>query len=346
MGNPLIEPVRPLPPTLVAELVTSPSLERLLNRFLDEAPRRLASFAAGVYVHDHATGRPAAAEVRGLGNYYVRSYERHGRDRDPVVQIALRDRRVCDSDSLMPREEWLKLPVVHDVFAPHAMARVLCAPVVVGAEVVGTLNLARRDGDPEFTEEDRDAARAAATVLGIAVSSVRERAAAERERVQLAEALDRCDTPVILTDLGLARRHLNAPAAALFSRLGDARPEVERLLDCDDDEMSVVSWTTGGEQGSGLHLTITSQRLPSQPDVIVSVIATRDESSRAIAPARLALLTPREVEIAMRALTGRRDGEIAADLVISRHTVKHHLKSIYTKLGVHTRAELLDRLLF
>ncbi|GII66915.1 hypothetical protein Skr01_70000 [Sphaerisporangium krabiense] len=343
MGNPLIEPV--LPPTLVAELVTSPSLERLLNRFLDEAPRRLASFAAGVYVHDHATGRPAAAEVRGLGNYYVRSYERHGRDRDPVVQSALRDRRVCDSDSLMPREEWLKLPVVHDVFAPHAMARVLCAPFVVGAEVAGTLNLARRDGEAEFTEADRDAARAAATVLGIAVSAVRERASAERERVQLTEALDRCSTPVVLTDLGLARRHLNAPAVALFDRLGDARPEVERLLDCDDDERAVASWAGGGE-GGGLHLTITSQRLPSQPDVIVSVIATRDASSRAIAPARLALLTPREVEIATRALTGRRDGEIAADLVISLHTVKHHLKSIYAKLGVHTRAELLDRLLF
>ncbi|MEV7013195.1 LuxR C-terminal-related transcriptional regulator [Streptosporangium sp. NPDC051022] len=344
MGNPLIDPVRSLPPTIVAELVTSPSVERLLNRFLDEAPSRLASFAAGVYVHDHATGRPAAAEVRGLGNYYVRSYERHGRDRDPVVQNALRERRVCDSDSLMPREEWLRLPVVNDVFAPHAMARVLCAPFVVGDEVAGTLNLARRDGQPEFTEEDRVAAHMAATVLGIAVSAVRERGSVERERTQLAEALDRCGTPVVLTDLGLARRHLNAPAAALFDRLGEARPEVERLLDC-DDEGAVASWSSDGGQGAGLRLTITSQRLPSQPDVIMSVIAARNEASRAISPTRLALLTPREIEIATRALTGRRDGEIAADLFISQHTVKHHLKSIYAKLGVHTRAELLDRLL-
>ncbi|GII96910.1 LuxR C-terminal-related transcriptional regulator [Sinosporangium siamense] len=341
MGNPLIDPVRSLPPTLVAELVTSSSVERLLNRFLDEAPSRLESFAAGVYVHDHTTGRPAAAEVRGLGNYYMRSYERYGRDRDPVVQHALRDRRVCDSDSLMSREEWLKLPVVHDLFAPHAMARVLCAPIVVGAEVVGTLNLARRDGQPEFTEEDRAAAHMAATVLGIAVPAVRERAAVERERSRLAEALDRCGTPVVLTDLGQARRHLNAPAAALFDRLGEARREVERLLDC--DEGGVVATWTGA---AGAQLTVTSQRLPSQTDVIVSVIVVRDDAARTIAPARLALLTPREIEIATRALTGRRDGEIAAELFISQHTVKHHFKSIYAKLGVHTRAELLDRLLF
>lgn len=347
MGSPATDPVRSLPPELVAELVAAPSVERLLDRFLDfldETPGRFGSFAAGVYVHDNVTGRPAAARVRGLGDYYVRSYERHGRDRDPVVQRALSERRVCDSDSLMPREEWLKLPIVHDVFAPHAMARVLCAPLVVGAEIAGTLNLARRDGQPEFTEADRDAAHVAAMVLGIAVSAVRERSSIERERRQLAEALDRCGAPVVLTDLGLARRHLNAPALALFDRLGEARPEVERLLDCDGDR-TVVSWNADGARETGPHLTVTSQRLPGQPDVIVSVIAVRDGAARVLAPSLLASLTPREAEIATRALTGRRDGEIAAELFISPHTVKHHLKSIYAKLGVHTRAELLDHLL-
>ncbi|MFE2043380.1 LuxR C-terminal-related transcriptional regulator [Streptomyces sp. NPDC059477] len=345
MSRALPEPVRQLSPVFVAELVTSPSLQRLLERFLDEAPGRLGSFAAGVYLHDHATGRPIAAEIRGLGNYYQRSYERFGRDHDPIVQNALRDRKVYDSDSLMPREEWLKLPVVHEVFAPHAMARVLCAPLVVGDEVAGTLNLARRDEQPEFTEADRDAAQVAATVLGIAVSAVRRSAATERERTQLTAALDRCGTPVVLTDLGLAQRHFNAPALALFDRLGAARPEVERLLDC-DDESAVASWSAADGQGTELHLTVTSQRLPGQPDVIVSVIARRGTSSRTISPTQRALLTPREIEIATHVLAGRRDDEIAATLVISRHTVKDHVKSIYTKLAVHTRAELLDRLLF
>ncbi|MFF0451354.1 LuxR C-terminal-related transcriptional regulator [Streptomyces sp. NPDC004609] len=345
MEKAFTEPVRSLPPVLVAELVTSPSVEQLLDRFLDEAPSRLGSFAAGVYLHDHTTGRPIASEVRGLGNYYVRSYERFGRDQDPIVQNALRDRKVYDSDSLMPREEWLKLPVVHEVFAPHAMARVLCAPLVVGDEVTGTLNLARRDEQPQFTEADRDAARVAAAVLGIAVSAIRDSASVERERTSLTEALDRCGTPVVLTDLALARRRLNAPALALLDRLGDARPEFERLLDCDDG-VAVGSWSPGDGPGAGLHLTVTSQRLPSQPDVIVSVIAERGGSSHTVSPAQLALLTPREVEIATRALAGHRDSEIAADLVISPHTVKHHFKSIYTKLGVHTRAELLGRLLY
>ncbi|MGW4029228.1 LuxR C-terminal-related transcriptional regulator [Streptomyces sp. NPDC004838] len=345
MGKALTEPARSLPPVLVAELVTSRSVERLLDRFLDDAPSRLGSFAAGVYLHDHTTGRPIAAEVRGLGNYYTRCYERFGRTQDPVVQNALRDRKVYDSDSLMPREEWLKLPVVHEVFAPHAMARVLCAPLVVGDEVAGTLNLARRDGEPEFTEADREAAHVAATVLGIAVAAIRESASTERERTQLAEALDRCGTPVVLTDLRLARRHFNAPALALFDRLGEARPEVERLLDC-DDAATAAFWSADEGPRAALHLTVTSQRLPSQPDVIVSVIAERGGSSRTISPTRLALLTPREIEIATCALAGHRDSEIAAALVISQHTVKHHFKSIYTKLGVHTRAELLDRLLF
>lgn len=185
-------PVRPLSPVLVAELVTAPSMEQLQQRFLDEIAPRLGSFATGLYLHDRATGRPATVEVRGLGNYYVQRYERYGRDEDPVVRHAVTHREVCDSDSLMPRDEWLRLPVVRDVFLQHDMARVLCAPVVIEGEVAGTLNLARNRAQAPFAETDRRDAAVAATVLGAAVSAVRTRLALDRERGQFAGALDGC----------------------------------------------------------------------------------------------------------------------------------------------------------
>lgn len=335
---------RAMPPLFVAELVTSSTLDEVVDRFLDQAGERFGSFAVGIYVHDHATGRPAVAQVRGLGSYYVSTYERRGRDQDPVVQSALRHRTVQDSDSLMPPAQWRRLPIVQEVFTPHAMARVLCAPFVVGNEVIGTLNLARHDHQPRFDDLDRDAARTAAAVLGIAVTAVGEQTSLHRENQQLRAALDRCRTPVVVTDLDLARRHVNAPATHLFERIGVTAHELEQLLDV-DGEQAVRSWTAQDSDGSDVNVTVTSQRLPASPDVVVSVLGVGDGPGRTLDPQVRDQLTAREAEIAACALEGKPDSEIADALFLSAHTVKHHMKAIYAKLGVHTRAELMTRLL-
>ena len=52
---------------------------------------------------------------------------------------------------------------------------------------------------------------------------------------------------------------------------------------------------------------------------------------------RPAGLSEREVEILRLLARGGSRREIADDLVLSEHTVRHHLEHIYTKLGVETR---------
>lgn len=50
----------------------------------------------------------------------------------------------------------------------------------------------------------------------------------------------------------------------------------------------------------------------------------------------------RELQV-LRRLTGRRDKEIAAELGLSVHGVRHHLRSLFAKLGVRNRAEAVRR---
>lgn len=49
-------------------------------------------------------------------------------------------------------------------------------------------------------------------------------------------------------------------------------------------------------------------------------------------------LSPREIEVLRLVARGRSNGEIARALKVSRHTASHHVRHIYDKIGVSTRA--------
>jgi DNA-binding CsgD family transcriptional regulator len=57
-------------------------------------------------------------------------------------------------------------------------------------------------------------------------------------------------------------------------------------------------------------------------------------------------LTPREREVARLLIRGESNDEIAQALWISRYTVKDHVKAVYTKLGVASRAELSAKVFY
>jgi two-component system, NarL family, nitrate/nitrite response regulator NarL len=57
-------------------------------------------------------------------------------------------------------------------------------------------------------------------------------------------------------------------------------------------------------------------------------------------PANRYSLTPRELEVVVRIVAGESNKEIAQALSLRENTVKHHLSSIFDKLGVFSRLEL------
>ena len=55
-------------------------------------------------------------------------------------------------------------------------------------------------------------------------------------------------------------------------------------------------------------------------------------------------LTPQELRVAEAVRRGGTNRQIAAELFLSPKTVEFHLRQIYAKLGVHSRAQLVAAL--
>ena len=68
-------------------------------------------------------------------------------------------------------------------------------------------------------------------------------------------------------------------------------------------------------------------------------LANNDPSGSGPGPIQPRHLTQREVQILAKVAQGLSDKEIAAKLFLSEATVKSHLRIVYTKLGIHNRAQ-------
>ena len=68
-----------------------------------------------------------------------------------------------------------------------------------------------------------------------------------------------------------------------------------------------------------------------------------DGAPTAVDASGATLLTGRELQIVMLVAEGRVNKQIAADLHISEWTVSTHLRRIFAKLGVDTRAAMVSR---
>lgn len=81
-------------------------------------------------------------------------------------------------------------------------------------------------------------------------------------------------------------------------------------------------------------------------EIEASSILARGASLPGVALARLpeaSMLTARQREVLRRLVAGQRVRTIAAELFVSQSTIRNHLSAIFEWFGVHSQAELLER---
>ncbi|MGD8625087.1 MAG: response regulator transcription factor [Anaerolineae bacterium] len=173
----------------------------------------------------------------------------------------------------------------------------------------------------------------------------------EASRGDEAVAMVADDPPdVILLDL-----HLPDGSGADFCRdLLVASPTSKVLiLSAYDDEQEISAALISGAKGYVLK-TVGGERLADNirsvhrgevllasavADKVVSQLGRlREETGRQ--EEALEVLTPREKEVFALASEGLKNAEIAAELYLSEKTIKTHLRNIYNKLNLASKAEL------
>ncbi len=101
-----------------------------------------------------------------------------------------------------------------------------------------------------------------------------------------------------------------------------------------------------GRSGRWLVVHATAMVGGDDPSVGQIAVVIEPASASEVVPivARAFELTDREMEVTTCVARGLDTGEIAAHLFLSPHTVRDHLKSVFEKVGVSSRGELVARL--
>jgi DNA-binding NarL/FixJ family response regulator len=107
---------------------------------------------------------------------------------------------------------------------------------------------------------------------------------------------------------------------------------------------SVRAWGVLSMEASSSELTAAIRALhegliAASPEVLMGMLRAQPGEARLALDEMVETLTDRESQVLGLLARGLANKQIAAELAISEHTVKFHVSSIYTKLGVANRAE-------
>jgi DNA-binding NarL/FixJ family response regulator len=233
-----------------------------------------------------------------------------------------------------------RAPIYTNLYAQLGVADELRAAFLVGSRCWGVVSLLRAVDDGPFTDEE----------------------------CRNVEAL----VPIIAKSLraGIVALDMEAKGTAAMlvvdseNRIQDLTIEAGRLLDelrtvgVDEDGLPAIVRNVVTRARSSRSSSHIATRLHGTSGSWRRVTAIPMEGAQGlvavmIEPARAADLTPilleayglteREIEIVIHLARGLATKEIAAELSISPHTVRDHVKAIFAKTGFTTRGELVAR---
>jgi DNA-binding CsgD family transcriptional regulator len=304
-------------------LMTSDSPDELIER--------------GIFAPDEA---PAAGELLVRSEYLVE-------DVNTFAGLAARRVPVGILDHVT-RGDPQRSTRYRDLLLPAGIPHELRAAFVIRGRVWGAVHIARRAASGPFEQRDVDA------LAGVAGSIARGIRASLR--FDAARRVTGVEAPGLVV-LGPQDEVelITPPARELLASLRADRPAyAEDAMPA--SVLALAAFARGAPDGHRVGSNVVTvpgsdgwitlhASLPGSPgDGRIAVVLERAGGARS-ATVRLEAFgaTAREREVATLLARGLSRAEIAETLVLSPHTVEDHVKSLYEKLGVASRHELVAR---
>jgi DNA-binding CsgD family transcriptional regulator len=221
----------------------------------------------------------------------------------------------------------------------------LRATLHAGGRSWGNLQLNRRVGGRPFTEDEQAFLRAAAPLAG---------AALRRALLEEPGPTDPGRGPgVVVIDESGTVLSATAEADAWLKELADGWRQYPVNINIHPELLMLSLSTLSTPEARARRVRLRTQNgtwlvahaSPLERSGQVALVIEPAKASE-IAPIVVEAygLTPREVEVTRLIARGLSTDEIAASLFLSRHTIRDHLKAIFEKVGVSSRAELTSKL--
>ncbi len=327
---------------LLRELNLAMTLQDIRSAYLVAVGHVIAAEGIGFYRLSEASDAPPLEIAANLGSDFLSRYEAFGRPDDPVLQHVLRHRLPVDSGRLQ-REEWDRSGA-REVLAQADLSHSMQAPVMLAGKIVGTINFAR-GGPRAFSAKELSTANDLAQHVGLALERAKRYEAMETRTVVLEGAFDRSSGAVVIcTPSGepvfVTKRAEELLGTSFSSErqgvAGRVRHAIQEFADGGD-----FARTTQVEDSLTHRRLILKMHRLRRRDALVCFLYADSHSARTALPA-VEVLSPREQEIAAMVARGLSTKDMAAEAFISENTIKQHLKRIFAKVSVTSRAELVQ----
>lgn len=328
-------------------------LDLLLSTYTSAIGCFVPAAAAAMYLLDPATSRPIKMAAQGADPKFLSAYELRGRDCDPVFSRVSSKLQPTCSRMVLSERAWQSHPF-HRVLSLGSLDRILEAPIVHPEKgLVGTLNFGRAASDRHFDDDELATIDRIAQHVSIAVRHAYELNELRDREMMVDVIFQALGTGVMLTDTCGNVQFLNLAARRLFEEC-EANPALKSVMATGLSENLAGLGESGRATrclrlpcrclNRSAYITAHSVRIACSQELVATFwyLPGQNPNFEHLG----SVLTAHEIRVLELLAQGLENKQIAEYLTVSIDTVKSHLKRIFAKMHVASRAQLLSQLFY